>query len=112
VYEGGSAQRNGTVRVGDILLAIGQTSVQGKTLEQLRPFMIGPRGSLVTLTFKRQVLGSGEFSEYTIELMCGNNLYFLQVKTQLAESKLEIFKSNINEVKVEMVQDPCVSRLV
>jgi chromosome segregation ATPase len=64
--------------------------------------MIGPRGSLVTLTFKRQVHGSGEFSEYTIELMRGDSLYFLQVENQVAESKLEIFRSNINEVKVEM----------
>jgi len=102
VNEGGSAQRDGTVRVGDILLAIGQTLVEGKTLVQLRPFMIGPRGSLVTLTFKRQVHGSGEFSEYTIELMRGDSLYFLQVENQVAESKLEIFRSNINEVKVEM----------
>jgi len=102
VNDGGSAQRDGTVRVGDILLAVGQTPVKGKTLVQLRPFMIGPRGSLVTLTFRRGVEGTGEFSEYTIELVRGDNFYFLQVENQMTASKLEIFKSNINEVEMEM----------
>jgi hypothetical protein len=104
VNDGGSAHRDGTVRVGDILVAVGQTSVSGKTLLQLRPFMVGPRGSLVQLTFQRRVLReeADEVSEYTIELVRGDNLYFLQAENQSVASKLEIFKKQNREVEMEM----------
>jgi len=104
VNDGGSAHRDGTIRVGDILLAVGQSVVVGKTLVQLRPFMIGPRGSSVTLTFKRSIEGTAEFSEFTIELVRGDNLFFLQAENQASAAKLQVFNQQNNEVEMEMNQ--------
>ena len=108
ITAGGSAARDGTLRVGDILTAIGQTPVSGKTLIQLRPYIIGPRGSLVTLTFRRPttgqgaVPGAGKYSEYTIDLVRGDNLYFLQADNKSSSTKLDQLRRHNVEVEREM----------
>ena len=102
VNDGGSAARDGTIRAGDVLLSVGQLAVAGKTLIQLRPFMIGPRGSTVALTLQRKHPGSTDTSSYTVDLVRGDNLYWLEAENQSTAAKLEVFRKQNSEVEVEM----------
>ena len=102
VNDGGSAERDGTIRAGDALISIGQTAVAGKTLIQLRPFMLGPRGSTVALTLNRKQSGSNDSSTYTVQLVRGDNFYWLQAENQTSAAKLQVFTRQNDEVEMEM----------
>lgn len=53
IIQGSSASAEGTIQVGDILLAVDGVSVAGKDLCQARDLIVGPPDSFVSLTFAR-----------------------------------------------------------
>eukprot|EP00960_Hanusia_phi_P047759 758573-Hanusia_phi.AAC.8 len=54
IVSGGSAEREGSVRVGDMILAVDDRDVIGEPLSTLRGLILGPQGSRVRLTFERR----------------------------------------------------------
>eukprot|EP00960_Hanusia_phi_P034445 751078-Hanusia_phi.AAC.3 len=72
IIQGSSASADGTIQVGDILLAVDGVSVVGKDLCQARDLIVGPPDSLVSLTFARsraEFDPQGKSSkEYTVRL--------------------------------------------
>ena len=53
-----SAEREGSVMVGDTLLAIGDRVLEGMTTDSLVKLLVGPQGSAITLTLRRSALPS------------------------------------------------------
>jgi hypothetical protein len=84
IVKGGSAEKEGTVQVGDIL-----KKVDGKvcpSMNELRGHILGEVGTFVALTMAREDQ-SGNVSEYEVSLMRGNVEYFgqLQQKARMQE---------------------------
>ena len=77
VVKGGSAEKEGTVQVGDIL-----KTVDGKvcpTMGDLRGHILGEVGTFVALTFVREGPNGSE-SNFEVSLMRGNAEYFGQLQ--------------------------------
>lgn len=69
IVNGGSAEREGSVRVGDLIVAVDDRDVVGEPLATLRGLILGPQGSLVTLAFER---GDGpDAQQFDCRLMRG-----------------------------------------
>ena len=79
IVVGGSASREGTVQVGDIILAVDGAEVSGSELNKMRNLILGEIGTFVTLQFLRRT-PDGEELEYTISLIRGHQQYFEQLK--------------------------------
>lgn len=79
IVVGGSASREGTVQVGDIILAVDGAEVSGSELNKMRNLILGEIGTFATLQFLRRT-PDGEELEYTISLIRGHQQYFEQLK--------------------------------
>jgi hypothetical protein len=55
IVEGGSAWRDGTIKMSDICVAVDGISMEDRGLQDLRNAVIGAEGTMVTLTFHRIV---------------------------------------------------------
>ena len=55
IVEGGSAWRDGTIKLSDICVAVDRISMEDRSLQDLRNAVIGEEGTMVTLTFHRIV---------------------------------------------------------
>lgn len=75
IVKGGSAERDGTVQVGDRILSVDDRSVAGESLPVLRSLILGPQGSAVKMKFARQSSHSGA-QEFSISLIRGTSEYF------------------------------------
>jgi hypothetical protein len=53
IVEGGSAWRDGTIKLSDICVAVDGISMEERSLQDLRSAVIGPPGTMVALTFHR-----------------------------------------------------------
>ncbi len=80
IVKGGSAERDGTVRNGDVLLSIENQSVQGASLSDLRNLILGAPGTFVELSFQRAD-GAGERT-FSVRLMRGTPEFFAQMKVK------------------------------
>ena len=76
---GGSASREGSVQIGDVILSVDGASVTGGDLGKMRNLILGEIGTFVTLMFLRRT-PDGQELEYTLSLIRGHNAYFEQLK--------------------------------
>jgi hypothetical protein len=75
IVKGGSAERDGTVQIGDRILSVDDRSVAGESLPVLRSLILGPQGSVVKMKFAR--LGSnGATHDFSVSLIRGTSEYF------------------------------------
>ena len=51
-----SAEREGSIQVGDTVLAIGDRVLEGMTTDSLVKLLVGPQGTVITLTCRRSAL--------------------------------------------------------
>ena len=79
VVVGGSASREGSAQVGDVILSVDGISVSGSDLGKMRNLILGEIGTFVTLQFMRRS-SDGQELEYTLSLIRGHNAYFEQLK--------------------------------
>lgn len=79
VVVGGSASREGSVQIGDVILSVDGVSVSGTDLSKMRNLILGEIGTFVTLMFLRRT-PDGQELEYTLSLIRGHNAYFEQLK--------------------------------
>ncbi len=87
VIKGGSADREGTIRIGDTLRHIDGQPVTDRSLADLRGLVLGEIGTFITFGFERRDGIDGQLYTYDISLMRGNADFFAQLKLkhQLAQ---------------------------
>lgn len=73
IVSGGSAERDGSVRVGDRILAVDERQVVGEPLANLRGLILGQQGSVVRLVFERRE--GGDNRQFETKLMRGTAEY-------------------------------------
>ncbi|EKX35503.1 hypothetical protein GUITHDRAFT_146427 [Guillardia theta CCMP2712] len=106
IVSGGSAERDGRVQVGDILIAIDGTDVRGQSANPnvFRNMITGPEGSTVRLKMLRGE-GSNAFG-YELELVRGSPEYFARLEQEkrnedeLTELKLQLKQALAEEQQV------------
>ena len=86
IVSGGSAERNGRVRVGDVMCSVDGRDVIGEPVSVLRSLLLGHEGSNVVLTFARAVEpgeadheGGTVIAKFDVELPRGSPEYFARV---------------------------------
>jgi hypothetical protein len=93
IVKGGSAERDGTVQVGDRILSVDDRSVAGESLPVLRSLILGPQGSAVKMKFARQSVRGGA-AEFSISLIRGTSEYFSEKdsasRAQLSRQRMPI----------------------
>lgn len=67
LIRGGSAERSGTIKAGDMIVSIDSRDVRGKSVSEMRNYIVGAEGSTVILGFVRP-----EGGEYTAQLVRGS----------------------------------------
>ena len=75
IVKGGSAERDGTVQIGDRILSVDDRSVAGESLPVLRSLILGPQGSSVKMKFARQG-SNGIAQDFSVSLIRGTSEYF------------------------------------
>ena len=101
IVVGGSASREGTVQVGDIILAVDGAEVSGSELNKMRNLILGEIGTFVTLQFLRRT-PDGEELEYTISLIRGHQQYFEQLKQKSRmQEEVDQMRQTMRAVDVE-----------
>ena len=86
IVKGGSAERDGTVQIGDRILSVDDRSVAGESLPVLRSLILGPQGSAVKMKFARQ---SSHVSaqEFSISLIRGTSEYFSEKDSSFRQQR-------------------------
>ena len=88
IVSGGSAERDGRVRVGDVMCGVDGRDVIGEPVSVLRSLLLGHEGSNVVLTFARAVEpgaadpeadGGTVIAKFDVELPRGSPEYFARV---------------------------------
>lgn len=85
------------LQVGDILMTVNGENVRGKKLSQLRPLIVGPKGTFAALGLKRYTGGPSnldEYTEYTVELVRGDPIFFLEAENAKGKMKLQVSPLN------------------
>eukprot|EP00960_Hanusia_phi_P074570 768269-Hanusia_phi.AAC.4 len=82
IVKGTSADREGTVQVGDIIQEVDGVEVKGSAMSDLRALILGEIGTFVTLQFMRESADGGWF-EYKVSLIRGNASFFSQLKEKV-----------------------------
>lgn len=70
ISPGGSAQLSGAFAVGDFIVGVDGKNTQGKSIEDIRPWILGPEGSNVTLAIKRggNQLSGNRMAQFNVTL--------------------------------------------
>jgi hypothetical protein len=76
IVSGGSAERDGRVRVGDVMCSVDGRDVIGEPVSVLRSLLLGHEGSNVVLTFAQ---GGTVIAKFYVELPRGSPEYFARV---------------------------------
>jgi len=82
IFKGRSADREGTVQVGDVIKSVDGQGVETMTMDQLRAMVVGEVGTFVSMAFERPDEASDEVSSYEVSLIRGNAEYFAQLKAK------------------------------
>jgi len=102
IIPGSSADREGTVKIGDFLVSVNEQRVPGSAIHLLRSLIIGEVGTFVKLGFRRED-GEGQVAFYEISLMRANQEFFnqLQAKAQI-QKDAEQLRSSLVQAEQEL----------
>ncbi len=100
LVKGGSAERSGVIREGDVIVKVNGEDLTNKPLSALRGWILGPQGSYVTLAFQRST--GTELYYYDVELVRGSPEYFESIK------KDQGFKEEIEKLRAQLRQSDAV----
>lgn len=100
IVNGGSAEKEGTVQVGDVL-----QSVEGKVchnMKELRSHILGEVGTFLSLVFGREG-PDGQMSTFEVSLMRGNAEYFGQLQHKLRmQEEVEQLRQSLVRAEQEL----------
>mmetsp|Transcript_12347 Transcript_12347/g.19468 ORF Transcript_12347/g.19468 Transcript_12347/m.19468 type:complete len:306 (+) Transcript_12347:109-1026(+) len=111
IVSGGSAERDGRVRVGDVMCGVDGRDVIGEPVSVLRSLLLGHEGSNVVLTFARAVEAGAEgddqdsnnlthtvIAKFDVELTRGSPDYFTRMDaTRRYESELSELRQQLKQ---------------
>jgi hypothetical protein len=104
IVKGGSADRSGVLRVGDVVVRVDHEGVEGQPLSTLRSQILGAQGTYVTLGFRRRE--GSETTYYDVPLMRGSPEYFESLKTtQPLLDEIERLKRQNSHLEAQRAQD-------
>ena len=104
IVKGGSADRSGVLRVGDVVVQVDQANVEGQPLAMLRSRILGPQGAYVSLGFRRRE--GTETTLYDVALMRGSPEYFEGLKTtQPLQDEIERLKRQNAHLEAQRAED-------
>jgi len=90
IMKGGAAETEGSIRVGDCVIAVDQMPVQGSSLTNLKSILRGELGSFVSLTMLRD---ADNETQYEVSLMRGQaQAMTLKEKQRLAALREQLAK--------------------
>eukprot|EP00960_Hanusia_phi_P032309 749796-Hanusia_phi.AAC.1 len=84
----GSAEREGSILVGDQVLAIGDRVLEGLTTESLVQLIVGPQGSTISLTCRKAAVGnpSPQGKIFRVKLLRGTEEYFARLERMVRDA--------------------------
>eukprot|EP00961_Rhodomonas_salina_P276169 3731053-Rhodomonas_salina.1 len=110
IVSGGSAERDGRVRVGDVMCGVDGRDVIGEPVSVLRSLLLGHEGSAVVLTFARAVeagtdgeSGDGTFgntviAKFDVELLRGSPEYFARMdQSRRYEAEMQDLRQQLKQ---------------
>ena len=104
IVKGGSADRSGILRVGDVVVRVEHENVEGQPLSTLRTRILGQQGSFVTLGFRRR--DGMETTFFDVPLMRGSPEFFDSMKaTQPLQDEIDRLKRLNNQLEAQRSQD-------
>mmetsp|Transcript_68062 Transcript_68062/g.168163 ORF Transcript_68062/g.168163 Transcript_68062/m.168163 type:complete len:385 (+) Transcript_68062:174-1328(+) len=112
IVSGGSAERDGRVRVGDVICGVDGRDVIGEPVSVLRSLLLGHEGSFVVLTFARAVeagvdaetelVGNTVIAKFDVELMRGSPEYLARLDaSRRYESELVDLRQQLKQALAE-----------
>uniref|UniRef100_A0A6T8JUY2 PDZ domain-containing protein n=2 Tax=Hemiselmis andersenii TaxID=464988 RepID=A0A6T8JUY2_HEMAN len=104
IVSGGSAEREGSVRVGDQILSVDEHKVVGEPLSVLRGLILGSQGSFVKLTFQRKDMG--EAHTFDVRLMRGSAEYLQSLtSSKTIEDEIDQLRLQLRQALSHCSQD-------
>jgi hypothetical protein len=104
IVKGGSADRSGVLRVGDVVVKVDQDNVESQPLSTLRSRILGNQGSYVTLGFRRR--DGAETTFFDVPLMRGSPEYFESLRaTQPLQDEIERLSRQNAHLQAQRAQD-------
>ena len=92
--KGGSAEQHGKIEVGDVVDAVEDASVEGKSVAELKKMMMGEIGTYVNLQLRRGPM------QYEVSLMRGQAEAFLIREKQRLQALIENDHKQLNHAQV------------
>mmetsp|Transcript_8317 Transcript_8317/g.20234 ORF Transcript_8317/g.20234 Transcript_8317/m.20234 type:complete len:734 (+) Transcript_8317:231-2432(+) len=100
IMKGGAAETEGSIKVGDSVIAVDQMPMQGRSLTELKSVLRGELGSYVSLTMLRD--SDNEPMQYEVSLMRGQaQAMTLKEKQRLASMREQLAKQ-LQHAQVEL----------
>ena len=101
---GGAAERDGTVQVGDIIIAVDDREVVGEPLAVLRSLILGQQGTTTKLSLQRRE--GAEVYQYDIKLMRGTAEYFQSLTaSRTMEDEIDQLRLQLRQALAHCSQD-------
>ena len=104
IVKGGSADRSGVLRVGDVVVRVEHENVEGQPLSILRTRILGAQGSIVNLGFRRRE--GPDATIFDVPLVRGSPEFFESMKTtQPLQDEIERLKRLNSQLEAQRSQD-------
>eukprot|EP00295_Goniomonas_pacifica_P020177 CAMPEP_0175847942 /NCGR_PEP_ID=MMETSP0107_2-20121207/23637_1 /TAXON_ID=195067 ORGANISM="Goniomonas pacifica, Strain CCMP1869" /NCGR_SAMPLE_ID=MMETSP0107_2 /ASSEMBLY_ACC=CAM_ASM_000203 /LENGTH=367 /DNA_ID=CAMNT_0017162821 /DNA_START=7 /DNA_END=1110 /DNA_ORIENTATION=- len=104
IVSGGSAERDKTIRIGDVIVKVDDREVVGEALPVLRSLILGAQGTFVKLTFGRAVGDSIQY--YDVRLMRGTAEYFAALDASYRrQGELDTLRIQLREALASGAQE-------
>mmetsp|Transcript_43732 Transcript_43732/g.64188 ORF Transcript_43732/g.64188 Transcript_43732/m.64188 type:complete len:358 (-) Transcript_43732:587-1660(-) len=104
IVSGGAAERDGTVMVGDVIIAVDDREVIGEPLAVLRSLILGQQGSTTKLSLQRRE--GSEVYQYDIKLMRGTAEYFQSLSASRSmEDEIDQLRLQLRQALAHCSQD-------
>jgi len=101
---GGAAERDGTVMVGDVIIAVDDREVIGEPLAVLRSLILGQQGSTVKLSLQRRE--GADVYQYDVKLMRGTAEYFQSLSASRSmEDEIDQLRLQLRQALAHCSQD-------
>mmetsp|Transcript_4317 Transcript_4317/g.10779 ORF Transcript_4317/g.10779 Transcript_4317/m.10779 type:complete len:358 (-) Transcript_4317:288-1361(-) len=102
IVSGGSAEREGSVQLGDHIIAVDDQKVVGEPLHALRGLILGPQGTYVRLAFARKESGQ----PYDVRLMRGSAEYLQSLtSSKTIEDEIDQLRMQLRQALSHCSQD-------
>eukprot|EP00295_Goniomonas_pacifica_P029697 CAMPEP_0175950716 /NCGR_PEP_ID=MMETSP0108-20121206/29783_1 /TAXON_ID=195067 ORGANISM="Goniomonas pacifica, Strain CCMP1869" /NCGR_SAMPLE_ID=MMETSP0108 /ASSEMBLY_ACC=CAM_ASM_000204 /LENGTH=704 /DNA_ID=CAMNT_0017276863 /DNA_START=1 /DNA_END=2115 /DNA_ORIENTATION=+ len=101
LVKGGSAERDGNIKLGDVIVSIDGRNCVGQSLDTLRQLIRGEVGTYVDLGFQREDV-YGQDNQYEVSLMRGSAEYMAWMERKELEDQLAKLQKELRDLEQEV----------